>query len=472
MARALDAAVSPGSRRSRRRKAAGATIDCRGQAGPYISRPNVPTRAPTSSRGRRAYPRFAGPGTPRRSSPAGRTDRAIVSVRCWPNMVCQGGAGLDPCAGAGLRKGVVALGRARRLRAASRPRISRSSASRTFSATLVRQRKRVNRAQEFLAEVGGADARRSRRACRPRHRPIRRPDDDRGGGRAARLPRNPLCRRRQTLSAGREYGAFVALRLGGRRGRARQTRRRRLAEAQGADAKRILEMAAGSCESPPRGRPTRRRSSSRPSRSIRHSARGFPYDETEDQAARSRPCSTISPREGRWTGSSAATSASARRKWRCAPPSSPRSTASRWRSSCRRPCWRASTAEFCRPFRRPAGQGRAAVAHGRTAEHQGREAALATGEVDIVVGTHALLGKQIAFKDLGLVIIDEEQHFGVKHKERLKELRAEVHVLTLSATPIPRTLQLALTGVRELSIIATPPVDRLAVRTSSARSIR
>ncbi len=76
-----------------------------------------------------------------------------------------------------------------------------------------------------------------------------------------------------------------------------------------------------------------------------------------------------------------------------------------------------------------------------------------------------MLGKSVDFKDLGLVVIDEEQHFGVEHKERLKELRAEVHVLTLSATPIPRTLQLALTGVRELSIIATPPVDRLAVRT-------
>ncbi len=100
------------------------------------------------------------------------------------------------------------------------------------------------------------------------------------------------------------------------------------------------------------------------------------------------------------------------------------------------------------------------------AETKAVKAGLASGEVDIVVGTHALLGKQIAFKDLGLVIIDEEQHFGVKHKERLKELRSEVHVLTLSATPIPRTLQLALTGVRELSIIATPPVDRLAVRTS------
>ncbi|MFN3483588.1 MAG: transcription-repair coupling factor, partial [Rhabdaerophilum calidifontis] len=89
---------------------------------------------------------------------------------------------------------------------------------------------------------------------------------------------------------------------------------------------------------------------------------------------------------------------------------------------------------------------------------------MAEGRVDIVVGTHALLAKGVRFKDLGLLIIDEEQHFGVAHKERLKELRAEVHVLTLSATPIPRTLQLAMTGVRELSIIATPPVDRLAVR--------
>ncbi len=90
---------------------------------------------------------------------------------------------------------------------------------------------------------------------------------------------------------------------------------------------------------------------------------------------------------------------------------------------------------------------------------------IADGRIDIVVGTHALLGKAIKFKDLGLVVVDEEQHFGVAHKEKLKALRAEVHVLTLTATPIPRTLQLALTGVRDLSIIASPPVDRLAVRT-------
>ena len=90
---------------------------------------------------------------------------------------------------------------------------------------------------------------------------------------------------------------------------------------------------------------------------------------------------------------------------------------------------------------------------------------LKTGEVDIVIGTHALLAKSIEFARLGLVIVDEEQHFGVVHKEQLKKLRAEVHMLTLTATPIPRTLQMALTGVRDLSLIATPPVDRLAVRT-------
>ncbi len=93
------------------------------------------------------------------------------------------------------------------------------------------------------------------------------------------------------------------------------------------------------------------------------------------------------------------------------------------------------------------------------------KAALANGEVDIVVGTHALLAKNISFKRLGLLIVDEEQHFGVSHKERLKAFKADVHVLTLTATPIPRTLQLALSGVRDLSLITTPPIDRLAVRT-------
>jgi len=86
------------------------------------------------------------------------------------------------------------------------------------------------------------------------------------------------------------------------------------------------------------------------------------------------------------------------------------------------------------------------------------------GKIDIVIGTHALLSKSIEFRKLGLVVVDEEQRFGVTHKERLKALRADVHVLTLTATPIPRTLQMAMSGLRELSVIQTPPVDRLAVR--------
>jgi len=99
------------------------------------------------------------------------------------------------------------------------------------------------------------------------------------------------------------------------------------------------------------------------------------------------------------------------------------------------------------------------------AEMKATREGLEAGTVDIVIGTHAILSKQTKFKDLGLVIVDEEQRFGVTHKERLKQLRTDVHVLTLTATPIPRTLQMAMSGLRELSTIQTPPVDRLAVRT-------
>jgi transcription-repair coupling factor (superfamily II helicase) len=99
------------------------------------------------------------------------------------------------------------------------------------------------------------------------------------------------------------------------------------------------------------------------------------------------------------------------------------------------------------------------------AETKKTKEGLADGTVDIVIGTHALLGKTLKFKRLGLVIVDEEQHFGVAHKERLKALKSDVHVLTLTATPIPRTLQMAMSGLRDLSVIQTPPVDRLAIRT-------
>jgi transcription-repair coupling factor (superfamily II helicase) len=92
-------------------------------------------------------------------------------------------------------------------------------------------------------------------------------------------------------------------------------------------------------------------------------------------------------------------------------------------------------------------------------------AALAAGKLDVVIGTHRLLSRDVHFRNLGLLIIDEEQRFGVTHKERLKQMRSQVDVLTLTATPIPRTLQMAMTGLREISIIATPPADRLAIRT-------
>ena len=107
----------------------------------------------------------------------------------------------------------------------------------------------------------------------------------------------------------------------------------------------------------------------------------------------------------------------------------------------------------------------ASRAWSRAKEAKATREGLADGTIDIVIGTHALLAKSVEFKRLGLVIVDEEQRFGVTHKERLKQLRADVHVLTLTATPIPRTLQMAMSGLRELSIIQTPPVDRLAVRT-------
>jgi transcription-repair coupling factor (superfamily II helicase) len=92
-------------------------------------------------------------------------------------------------------------------------------------------------------------------------------------------------------------------------------------------------------------------------------------------------------------------------------------------------------------------------------------ARLKSGEADILIGTHRLLSKDVKFKDLGLVIVDEEQRFGVKHKERLKEIRKLVDVLTLTATPIPRTLNMALMGLREMSVINTPPPNKLPIET-------
>jgi transcription-repair coupling factor (superfamily II helicase) len=94
---------------------------------------------------------------------------------------------------------------------------------------------------------------------------------------------------------------------------------------------------------------------------------------------------------------------------------------------------------------------------------------VATGRVDILIGTHRLLSKDIKFQDLGLLVVDEEQRFGVRHKERLKQLRKEIDVLAMSATPIPRTLHMSLVGLRDMSVIETPPKDRMAIQTVVAR---
>jgi transcription-repair coupling factor (superfamily II helicase) len=94
---------------------------------------------------------------------------------------------------------------------------------------------------------------------------------------------------------------------------------------------------------------------------------------------------------------------------------------------------------------------------------------VATGKVDILIGTHRLLSKDIKFQDLGLLVVDEEQRFGVRHKERLKQLRKEIDVLAMSATPIPRTLHMSLVGLRDMSVIETPPKDRMAIQTVVAK---
>jgi transcription-repair coupling factor (superfamily II helicase) len=102
------------------------------------------------------------------------------------------------------------------------------------------------------------------------------------------------------------------------------------------------------------------------------------------------------------------------------------------------------------------------------AEQQKTIEALAAGQVDVIIGTHRLLSKDVVFHDLGLLVVDEEQRFGVSHKERLKEIRKNVDVLTMSATPIPRTLHMSLVGLRDMSVIETPPKDRIAIQTSVA----
>ena len=333
---------------------------------------------------------------------------------------------------------------------------------------LVRQKRKSQRPQDFITEVAGltpgdlvvhVDHGIGRFVGLQTHR---------GGGCARTIAWSCIMPAATAVPAGREHRAPVALRLGGQPrpqldklgGGAWQSRKSRLKQRMREMAGELIKIAAArTMKEAPRLVP--------PEGLYDEFAARFPYDETEDQdnaidavfddLAAGRPDGPADLRRCRLRQDGGGVARRLRRQpWR----------ASRWRSSCRRRCSRGSTSKtFADRFqglpvniaqasrfvaeRRPqGGQGRPRRRHRR---HRRRHACAARQE-------HR-------FPDLGLVIVDEEQHFGVAHKERLKALRAEVHVLTLSATPIPRTLQLALTGVRELSIIATPPVDRLAVRT-------
>ncbi|XNM61053.1 DEAD/DEAH box helicase [Escherichia coli] len=132
---------------------------------------------------------------------------------------------------------------------------------------------------------------------------------------------------------------------------------------------------------------------------------------------------------------------------------------------CRPPSCAAALRQLPRPFRQLAGTYRM-ISRFRSAKEQTQILAeVAEGKIDILIGTHKLLQSDVKFKDLGLLIVDEEHRFGVRHKERIKAMRANVDILTLTATPIPRTLNMAMSGMRDLSIIATPPARRLAVKT-------
>ena len=314
---------------------------------------------------------------------------------------------------------------------------------------------------------GGARRRRSGRSRRPRHRPLRRPGHAGGRSRAARLPAHPLRRRRPPVSPGREHRPALALRLGRPPGGAGPAGRGRLAGTQG----------AAQAAHPRDGGPTHRArgGSARPDPRPQLTApgtlydafcAGFPYVETEDQAraidealgdldagrAMDRLiCGDVGFGKTEVALRAAFHAVHAGKQVAVLTPTTLLS----------RQHMQTFKERFARLPVQIAQLSRLVPAKEQAETRRG----IAAGTVDIVIGTHALLGKQIAFNDLGLVVVDEEQHFGVAHKERLKQLKAEAHVLTLTATPIPRTLQMALSGVRDMSVIATPPVDRLAVRT-------
>ena len=194
-----------------------------------------------------------------------------------------------------------------------------------------------------------------------------------------------------------------------------------------------------------------------------------PASSTRTRPTSSRPRPTSRPTwsaPAPWTASSAATWASARRRSPCVPPSRLPPTASRWPCWCPPPCWPISITTPS-PKRLKDLPVRVEYLSAARNAKQTKEMLedLEEGKIDIIIGTHKLIGKTVHFKDLGLLIIDEEQKFGVSTKEKLRQMKTNVDTLTLTATPIPRTLQFSLMGARDLSVIQTPPPNRYPIQT-------
>ena len=310
------------------------------------------------------------------------------------------------------------------------------------------------------------EGRRSRRPRRSRHRRVRRSEAHRGRRRAAGVHGAPLCRRRQALRTGRTARSGPALQRGGA-ARARQARRHDLGKGQdprqesdarhGGGAAQALRRAQGdagprlqpglSLAAGVRGRVRVGSHAGSEHRDHRHQARHGVADDDGSAAVRRRRL-----RQDRSGDARRLQGGDGRQAGRGPRPD----------HGARVPAPQDPEGRFAAfPVRIDM------VSRFRSkAEQKATLDDLAAGKVEIIVGTHRLLSKDVQFRDLGLLVVDEEQRFGVAHKEKIKQLRKRVDVLTMTATPIPRTLNMSLAGIRDMSIIETPPKDRLSIQTN------
>ena len=313
------------------------------------------------------------------------------------------------------------------------------------------------------------EGRRLRRSRRTRHRPVHRHAHDEQGRQERGISHPAIRRQRRPARPGRadQPGAEIHRRVS-RPSAAVAPRQRGLGKAKGQGLRSRHGHGGGIARNPGGPRGPGRGSPIRPiPNGKRNSRRSFPTSRPQDQITgaeeikqdmqKPRPMDRLLCGDVGYGKTELAMRA----------PSRPWNSANRWRSWCRRPSWPSSTSG-----RSANGMAELSVSHRihqPIQERQGaegdRRAARPPGEIDILIGTHRLLSKDVKFADLGLVVIDEEQRFGVTHKERLKQMRRTVDVLTMSATPIPRTLHMSMLGLRDISSLTTAPQDRRSIVT-------